>query len=199
MENHQPKRPASAGTQTNGIYEEIIRHLATTREGREFIAGLVPALVRLWADSGADAGFARDAVRRGVAGIAEGSIKNTFLDPRAFHQAPSLSTLGSDPDFMQHACRQLERSLDAACDTLSDVLAKMETLNTDGKKAILTALFSSLGGGRTANAITSACRVINDIHTDDPHFLAAILRPGFEKWIENLDFAEIKDFLDSGT
>ncbi|MDA8402763.1 MAG: hypothetical protein M0Z56_00990 [Desulfobacteraceae bacterium] len=75
---------------------------------------------------------------------------------------------------------------------------------TDGlEKAELRALFedprffSNLINGGTGGMITQACRIINDLHQQDPEFFTKALAPGFKSWVESVDFGEIREMVDT--
>ncbi|MBW1817630.1 MAG: hypothetical protein JRJ60_10775, partial [Deltaproteobacteria bacterium] len=55
-------------------------------------------------------------------------------------------------------------------------------------------------GAETGAAFTSAMRIVNEIHDTHPTFFSDRFKASFEKWVESVDFGEIKDFADnSGT
>jgi len=58
-------------------------------------------------------------------------------------------------------------------------------------------LISKAFTGQTGTLITRGCRILNDIHQDDPTFFAKAAEPGFTAWIESIDFGELKTAMEN--
>ncbi|MFP4444899.1 MAG: hypothetical protein ACLFPD_01460 [Desulfosudaceae bacterium] len=183
--------------QPSATARTLLQQVATTRESRQLLAALLPDLLQVWAQSGTGAGMARHAARKGIAGLAGNSVRNAFLDRQGLEEAAPLKDLAADPDFIQAVAAETGAFLDQAAAILTAALTAIEKLETTQKKELLRALLGELLSGRGAPAITALCRSINEIHQEDPAFLARTLEPGFRNWVSGLDFGEIKEMLDS--
>jgi hypothetical protein len=91
-------------------------------------------------------------------------------------------------------------SLDAVIRSLHEIFKTVEALPAGDKEEILGEILSKMNGAETGAAFTRAVRIVNEIHNTRPTFLADHFKAPFKKWVESVDFGEIKDFTDnSGT
>ncbi len=176
---------------------DLLRQIATTKESRQLLADLIPEMLRLWAESGTGTGPTRKIARQSIAGLAGSSVKNAFLDKKGLREAARLQELAADPEFVQAAATETGAALDAVFESLAKALADLEKLDPEQKVKLVETIFTNLGTGRGAPLITSACRIISDIHQQDQSFLARTLEPGFNNWVARLDFAAVKEMLDT--
>ena len=184
-------------TQPSASAKELLHQLAATRESRQLLADLIPELLQVWADSGTGAGMARSTARKSIAGLAGNSVKNAFLDQQGLAEATPLKDLAAEPDFFQAAAGQTGTALDAIFATLTESLAGMDALETRQKKELFGLLLTELLSGRGAPLLTAVSRTLTEIHREDAAFLARTLEPCFRRWVEGLDFGEVKEAMDS--
>ncbi|MDY6831047.1 MAG: hypothetical protein SWC96_04270 [Thermodesulfobacteriota bacterium] len=187
-ENAHPVPPAADGP---------MRRIAGTREIRTLVAALVPEMLDIWAESGT--GPVRTGARKAVSKIAGGDIKNAMLDKTAMDRAPALHTLAGDPEFVGQASAQTGELVNGLYTVLLNAAGEINALDVAVKKDLMQTIISDLSSGKSAALITICCRVINDIHKDEPEFLARVLAPVFEKWITSMDFGELKELLETST
>lgn len=199
MSEQQENRSSSPGTTESPAFREVLEQVSNTREMRQLAGNLIPELIRLWAVSGTSAGMARSAFRKSVASAAGSSIKNALLDDRGLAEAPGLHTLAGDSGFTHKASAQAGEMVKGALDVLVKAAGQISGLDATVKKDLIKTVIRDLSTGQSAALITVCCRVINDIHRDEPEFLARVLAPEFEKWLKNLDFGELKELLESGS
>lgn len=195
-ENNSPvtARAADAG---NPAFREILEQIGNTKEIRQLAGNLLPELIRLWAVSGTGAGAARTAFRKSVASVAGNSIKNALLDEQGLAEAQPLHVLAVDPTFAPKASAQAGDLAKGALDVLVKAIGQIEGQDAAMKKRLLETILRDFSSGKSAALITSCCRVINDIHRDEPAFLARVLAPEFEKWLRSMDFGELKEVLET--
>ena len=191
-EKQDLNRPA-----TRPATSDLLLKLGTSREVRNLVGSLVPEIMRVWSESGTGAGPATRTTRKGIAKIAGNSIKNAFLDKQGMNQAPLLHQLATDPAVAKDVGDQIQALLDATFEIGNGVLDELKTLDLDKKEAVLGSLLSGISQGRSGDLLTRWCRMAIDVHVQDPDFLSRTLHPGFEKWVQNLDFGELKEYFDT--
>lgn len=74
---------------------------------------------------------------------------------------------------------------------------KFNDLPGDEKCKIFNENMSKVSTGQTGEFITQAAIIINDMHKNDPVVLAETLEPVFKKWIESVDFGEVRELFDT--
>lgn len=180
-------------------FRDVLEQVGNTKEVRQLASALLPELIRLWAISGTGAGLAKNTFRKRLARVAGSSIKSALLDEKGLAQAPSLPSLAGDPEFARQASAQAGEMLNKLLTLLVNATAEIDGLDTAAKKELIQTIARDMSSGKSAQLITFCCRAINDIHKNEPEFLARVLTPEFEQWIKNLDFGELKELLDSAS
>ena len=199
MSEKQLNTTAAQSLSTDPAFREVLEKVCNTQEVRQLAGNLIPELIRLWAISGTGAGPVRSTFRKSVAGAAGASIKNAMLDDRGLAEAPALHTLAGDPDFARQASLRTGELVAGLMTVLVKGAAEIENLDTGTKTTLIETVIGDLSSGKSAELLTSCCRIINDIHLHDPEFLSRVLAPEFENWLKKMDFGELKELLESAS
>lgn len=160
-----------------------------TREVRQALAAVLPDLLA------AIAGDRRG--RKFFFNIAGRFIESSLRRPEDVFERPELAPLFNDPGFIRHLAGPLPALVGGLADLAATALETLEHLEFADKKDILGSLISETATGRTGDMITRVCRILNDLHRNDPEFFTKRLAPGFRKWIESLDFGELKEMAEN--
>ncbi len=167
----------------------VVRQFLMTREVRELIGELIPEVLHVWAD--------RSLFKNLISRIAGKSLQQSFAGPDMLGQAKNLQQLFEDPAMIESLAARLPEICQALTEAAANTLKTIESLPAEEKQAIVKDLVSGIAGGGSGEMITRASRILNDIHQNDPEFFAGILEPGFSKWVESIDFGEVREALEN--
>jgi len=171
------------GTFLADMFPKILQ----TKEFEEILHILIPEVVNRWAGTS----VAKKIVSRPI----KSHILKSFT--RSNGRSPSLF---KNPDLTCNLLESISTLPDVVIKSLHEVCKTIEALPSKDKEEILGKILSKMNGAETGAAFTSAVRIVNEIHNTHPTFFADHFKASFEKWVESVDFGEIKDFADnSGT
>ncbi|MBA2880219.1 hypothetical protein HNR65_000526 [Desulfosalsimonas propionicica] len=178
-------------TENNGraaaaaLLSEILR----TREVRTIIADAVPEVLNLWAGDR----FTRKHIAKALAR----NIQKGLARPGDDQKRKELAELFSDPRHLDTLTDMLPGVLDTAGQIAAKTGETLAELPPDQREKTLSAILSAVSSGRSATVITTWAKVLAEVQSESPDFLARSLEPGIRKWIEDTDFGELKEFLDA--
>lgn len=176
--------------QTDTSYRaSVVRQALMTREVRKLLGELVPEVLNVWAE--------RSPFKNVISRAIGKSLQQSLASPQILREAGDLQQLFKDPAVIERLAAQLPEVLQGLTEAAANALKTIESLSAEEKQAILKDLVSGFAGGGSGEVITRASRILNDIHHSDPEFFARVLRPGFTKWVESVDFGEIREALEN--
>ncbi|MFZ5569745.1 MAG: hypothetical protein ACOZF0_05045 [Thermodesulfobacteriota bacterium] len=162
----------------------LIRDLLGTRELRQAITFLIPELLNLWAG--------RNSLKKMVARPLEKVICDGVRPPDN-ERCPSLL----DEEMLAGRLEALLPLLSSVLFDVADTVGRgMENLTPEKQEKVLSACISSLTTGRSGEMIARLGRMIGRIHQRNPRFVTEALQPGFQRWMESIDFGELRETLD---
>jgi hypothetical protein len=180
-------QPQGEGPAFNELLNKILEKVLQTRETRELLNEAVLVVLKIWAGG---SGWRRIASK-----VAAGTLKKGFSGPYENGEG-TIETLFEDPDFLDSLVELITRFFTGIEDVLITGTQTLERMSPDDKKKIATEKISRLMQGKTGDMLTNCARVINDIQQNDPEFLSQVLTPGIRKWVESVDFGELKEAVD---
>ncbi len=124
-------------------------------------------------------------------------ILKNLKKPDDVFEKKELSLLFADETFIRDITETLPDIITGLFDIASSAAGTVENLGTKEKKELIGRLLSQPAADRTGELITHGCRIINDIHKDDPTFFTRLLAPGFEKLVASVDFGELKEMVEN--
>jgi hypothetical protein len=98
--------------------------------------------------------------------------------------------------FINNLALQLPGIVNGIFDALAAGVRSIEGLPAEEKKKLFEDVLLHTGQGRSGEMLTRCARMLVDIHTVDPELMAHTLAPGINKWLESMDFAELKEALE---
>ena len=167
----------------------VVRQFLMTREVRELIGELIPEVLTVWAD--------RSLFKNVISRMLGKSLQQSFAGPDILYKSKDLQQLVEDPAVVESLAARLPEVYQALTGAAANALKTIESFSSEEKKAILKDLVSGIAGGGSGDMITRSTRILNDIHQSDPEFFARILEPGFAKWVESVDFGEIREAMEN--
>ena len=178
-------------TENNGraAFSVLLSEILSTREVRTAIADAVPEVVNLWAGDR----FTRKHIGKALAR----NIQKGLARPGDDQQRKELAELFSDPRHLDTLADMLPGVLDTAGEIAAKSGQSLAALPPDQREKTLSAILSAVSSGRSATVITTWAKVLAEVQSESPDFLARSLGPGIRKWIEDTDFGELKDLLDA--
>jgi hypothetical protein len=166
-----------------------VARMLDTREVRQALAAILPDLLNVFA------GDRR--IKKFVMKLVGKYLHRSLSRPEDVFERAELGPLFDDPRFIRHLADPLPELINGLFDLINAATETIEKMDTDDKKEIFGDLISKLSTGQTGEMITRGCRILNDLHTDDPEFFAKRLEPGFKRWVESVDFGELKEAADN--
>ena len=173
----------------NSFRATVVRQALMTREVRQLLGELIPEVLNLWAGSS----FFKQIVSR----IAGKNFHKNLSHPEMLKEAKAFQQLFENPAFLESIAARLPEVFHGFTEAASSALKTIESLSEEDKKAILKDLVSGVASGGSGDMITRTARILNDIHQSDPEFFTRILTPGFSKWVESIDFGEVREALEN--
>lgn len=167
----------------------VIRKLLHTREVRQLLGNILPEVLSVYAG--------KNRFKKFIARLVGKHLEKSLTRPGDIFEPAELRQLFQDEAFVEKCIAPLPDLIGGMLEILDTATATIEGLETGDKKILFGDFLSRLAAGRTGSLITRGCRILNDIHRDDPEFFTRTLEPGFRKWIESVDFGEIKEMVES--
>ena len=167
----------------------VVRQVLMTREVRELLGALIPDVLSVWAD--------RSLFKTMISRAVGKSLQQSFASPEILRESGDLQQLFENPELIERIADQLPVIFQGFSRALSNALQTVESISAENKKAILKDLVSGIADGGSGEMITRSARIINDIHQSDPEFFTRLLAPGFSKWVESIDFGEVREALEN--
>lgn len=171
----------------NELLNKVLERVLQTREARLLLAEAVPVVLKAWSGENAWRGV--------VSRVAAGTLKKGFSEPSKNGEG-NIERLFEDSDFLDSLFEVITRLFTGIEDVLITGTQTLEHLPPDEKKRFTTKKIQRLMNGRTGDMLTAWARVINIIRQNDPQFLSQVLAPGIRKWVESVDFGELKEAVD---
>lgn len=167
----------------------VIRKLLQTREIRRLLGNLLPEVLRVYAGN--------SRIQQWIAGIVGRRLEKSLLRHGDIVEPAELKQLFEDETFIETCIASLPELVAAMFDIIDTATATIEGLETREKKILFSDFIANMALGRTGSLLTRGCRILNEVHREDPECFAKILEPEFRKWIESIDFAELREMVDS--
>ena len=167
---------------------EVLRKLMETREVRRLLAGLLPEVLHVYAG--------KSRFKQFIARRMGSHIGKSLTRSRDVGAESEIRQLFEDSHFIEDIAAPLPDLVNGLFDLMSTAAATIEEFPTSDKKALFADVIAKMANGRSATLVTRGCRILNDLHRDDPEFFARTLEPGFAQWIEAVDFGELKEAVD---
>lgn len=165
----------------------VIQEVLNTREVRQGLSFVVPELIRIWAD--------KSPLKNKISVPLEKLIVSGF-SPDPVVRYPSLL---DDPETIKKLSQMLPLVLAAGSSSVLAIGNTIEKLSAKEKKKLLSGLISENACGGIGQVLTTLFRMLADIHESSPDFITRTFEPGFRKFMEGLDFGELRDFMDSSS
>ncbi len=165
----------------------FIREVLNTRESRHLLSILAPELVRIWADN--------NPLKNKISGPLEKMIHSGF-SPQS---TVNYTSLFDDPETIKRLSRLLPLILTAGSSAVVEIGNTLEKLSTAEKEKLFSGLISENAFNGFGQLVTMASRMLTEIHENNPDFLTRTLEPGFRKFMEGIDFGELRDFMDNSS
>ncbi|MBU2647990.1 hypothetical protein KKI24_25010 [bacterium] len=160
-----------------------------TREVRQALSDMLPDLLDIFAKESKIGKFVLKRVGR--------YLKKRLDRPQDSSGDKELQRLFADPQFIENISQPLSDALNGAFDILGTIANTVDAMPSEGKKKLFNDITSTIPTVQTGALVNWACRRINRIHQEDPEFFAKTLAPGFQKWVESVDFGEIREMFDN--
>ena len=165
-----------------------IARLLATREIRQSLAAVLPDVLAVVAGD--------KKIKKFILKMVGRYLEKSLSRPDDVLENPELQYLFKDGHFIRDITGPLPELVNGLFDLVNTAAQTIEQMETGEKKELFGDLAARLATGQTGTLITRGCRILNDIHKDDPEFFARTLAPGFKNWIETIDFGELKEMVD---
>ncbi|NOY68779.1 MAG: hypothetical protein GXP53_04710 [Deltaproteobacteria bacterium] len=160
-----------------------------TREVRQTLSGVLPDVLNVLAKDSKIGKFIMKMV---------GKLLGRLLSrPDDVFEENELALLFEDEKFIKNIGEPLPEIINGLFDIIATLTKTIEGMPAEEKKEVFGDVISKIATGQTGEIITRGCRIINDIHKADPQFFTNALEPGFQKWVESVDFGEIREMFDT--
>jgi hypothetical protein len=124
-------------------------------------------------------------------------LKKRLARPQDISGDNELRRLFEDQQFIKNISEPLPDMMNGFFDIVGTLARTIEEMPAAEKKKLFNDVIAKISIGQTGALINWGCRNINSIHKEDPEFFANVLEPGFQKWVESVDFGEIREMFDN--
>lgn len=187
----EKQTPINHRIEDNGAGAAVLQKVLNTREVRQFLAAVLPGVLTVYAG--------KSRFRKVVSRMAGRHLSKNLSPAKDAGESPAMETLFEDETVVREAARVLPELANAFLGVADAAAATVEGLEADEKKALFENLVSAMVRGESGVLITRGCRIVNDIHARDSEFFTRVLAPGFRKWVESVDFGELKEAVDNSS
>ncbi len=160
-----------------------------TREVRQTLSNLLPDVLNVLSKDSKIGKFIMKAVGK--------LISRLLSRPHDIFEEKELQLLFEDDAFIRNIGEPLPDMINGLFDIIVTLTETIEEMPAAEKKDVFGDVISKIANGQTGEIITRGCRIINDIHKEDPQFFTKALAPGFQRWVESVDFGEIRELFDT--
>jgi phage host-nuclease inhibitor protein Gam len=160
-----------------------------TREVRQTLSSVLPDVLTVLAKDSKIGKFIMKAVGK--------LLTRLLTRPHDIFEKKELQLLFEDETFIRNIGEPLPEIINGLFDIIVTLTKTIEEMPAAEKKEVFGDVISKIATGQTGEIITWGCRIINDIHKEDPEFFTNALAPGFQKWVESVDFGEIREMFDT--
>ena len=171
----EDRRPRSA---PSSAMAAALQAIVQTREIREALGALIPAVVQLWAGS--------TPLKKRVARPVARSIERSLRPSPAEDRGPGDSLADHLPDVLNALLAEMEIAA-----------AQWEGLPPEEMGELVKRLGEAFGTGQTGRILTRLMRGLHDLHRTRPTALAEAISPAILNWIEATDFGALRDAADT--
>jgi hypothetical protein len=182
------KAPITGG-ENSDFLNVILHDVLQTREVRHLLMNLVAELMNIWAG--------QSRWKQRITKMAGFAVVKELSHPSDGSKKEKIKRLFEDEKVIQNTVELLSGLINAFSGALEAGGKTLALLSTEEKKNIFSNMIAQIGKGRTGGVVTSFARILNDIHKEDTEFLAHTITPGFKRWIESMDFGELKEMLEN--
>ncbi|MFP4475722.1 MAG: hypothetical protein ACLFOY_09170 [Desulfatibacillaceae bacterium] len=173
--------------QANGAHlaEKLVGHIMRTHECRQITGALIPEVLRMWAgDSGfkklLSSAMAKDLKKIGDAG------------PGA---AESVAEAMSDPEFTEAFLEMVPELVNTATAVFTTIYKTVDGLPQEKRVRFFGEVLSNIDYALVGELVTSFVKVVNEIHKENPTFMADSVAGPLRGLISRTDFGELEEFL----
>lgn len=124
-------------------------------------------------------------------------LKKRLARPQDSSGDKELQRLFADQQFIKNISEPLPDMMNGLFDIMGTLARTLEEMPAAEKKKLFGNVFKGISSAQAGEMINRGCRNINSIHKEDPEFFANILEPGFQNWVESVDFGEIREMFDN--
>ncbi len=163
---NQDKRQEKEVRQQQAFLDNLARSFVRTAEFKTIMRSVVPEVASQWAG--------KNPVKKMVAGIIDKNIQKSFA--REAVESPSL--------------------INAILGVLDSALKEAITLPDEEKLRLAATLAGRIDAGIIGSIITRMVVLVNNVHAAAPVFISENVRGNFRRFIESVDFGEIKEAVD---
>jgi len=160
-----------------------------TREVRQTLSNILPDILNVLAKDSRIGKFFMKMMGK--------LLERLLSRPHDIFEEKELSLLFEDDEFIRNIGEPLPDMINGLFDIIVSLTKTIEKMPAAEKKEVFGDVIAKIATGQTGEIITRGCRIINDLHKDDPEFFANALEPGFQKWVESVDFGEIREMIDN--
>ncbi len=146
--------------------DDLVRAFVHTSEFKTIMRSAVPEVASQWAG--------KNPVKKMAAAIAAKSIQKSFT--QGAEEPPSL--------------------INAILGVLDNALKEVGTLPDEERSRLTATLTGGIDAGIIGSIITRMAVLINTVHATEPVFISENARENFRRFIESVDFGEIKEAVD---
>jgi hypothetical protein len=160
-----------------------------TREVRQTLSTVLPDVLNLFAKDSKIGKFIMKAVGK--------LLSRLLARPNDLFEENELNLLFKDEQFIRNIGEPLPDIVNGLFEIIATITKTIEEMPAAEKKEVFGDVIRKIAIGQSGTIITQGCRIINDIHKEDPEFFTKALAPGFQKWVESVDFGEIRELFDT--
>lgn len=185
---HSVEKSLMSGKEMGKLLYFVFKRAAETEEFRYACYSLITEIVFIWAK---DSGLKRS-LGRGI----EKSLKRGLLEYKGEQRDAKVADLFEDPEFITVLGKFVPAILDKGLEVANVFVGAIERLPTEEKEQLFESQIHGKDISRAGELVSTVLRIVNDIHGDKPVFYSDKTRVGFRKFIENVDFGELKEVVD---
>ncbi len=167
----------------------LLHDLLATREVRRLLITLVPEFLNVWAGGS----FWKQTISK----LAGHVLGRQLSRPEDALENQEIRQLLESREFVQSLAGHIPDWLALIKDAAAAFGRTLSDLPAEKQKALLEKLMGEINQGHSGDLLTSLARMVNQVHRADPLFFARVLAPGFQKWVEAVDFGELKEALEN--
>lgn len=188
-ERHIEGKDAASGT--GNALHDLVKAFAHTEEFRQIVRALAPEALSIWAGS--------NGLKKMMAAPARRSVERGFASEGGDASGEEIARIFQDPKFIEKLAEHLPSIMNTFLEAAVSLSGNIADKEGEEASRMAASMLEKLEIEKLGTIITNIARAIARAHETNPALLTETLAPGIGRLVQETDFGQIKETVESST